>query len=65
LIAEKRTAFLWFITQRVVTHYLLHNNPEERSSQLLRSGSLKSYIDFIYGSVVVQCIYGSMFEFKS
>ena len=25
-------------------HYLLHNNPEARSSQLLRGGSLQSHV---------------------
>jgi hypothetical protein len=52
-----RTALFWVIMQRVVVisyrcfgttyHYSLHNNPEEQSSHLLRTGNLKSplYVD--------------------
>jgi len=46
-----RTALFWVITQWVVTknyHYPLNNNPEEPSSQLLCSGSLKSCIIYNY-----------------
>ena len=32
-------------------HYSLHNNPEERSSHLLRDGSLKSRIWNLFASV--------------
>ena len=49
---KSRTGLLWVITQRVMViawiriyHYSLRNNPEERSSQLLRGGSLKSRIN--------------------
>jgi len=38
LEGRMRTALFWVITQ----HYPLRNNPEERSSHLLRGGSLKS-----------------------
>ena len=48
---KSRSGLLWVITQRVMVivwvriyHYSLRNDPEERSSQLLRGGSLKSHI---------------------
>jgi hypothetical protein len=48
---KSRSGLLWVITQRVMVivwvriyHYALRNNPEERSSQLLRGGSFKSRI---------------------
>jgi hypothetical protein len=50
-----RTALFWVITQRAVVisyQYWLRNNPEERSSQLLRGGSLKSLLfDWSYNNM--------------
>jgi hypothetical protein len=46
-----RTAFFWVVMRRVVVrnyHYLLCYNPEERSSQLLLSRSLKSFMLLCY-----------------
>jgi hypothetical protein len=43
--SEKSTALFWVITQRVVVisyNYSLRKNPEERGSQLLCGGGLKS-----------------------
>jgi len=40
---EQKTALFWVITQPSNYHYSLRNNPEERGSQLLLGGSLKSH----------------------
>ena len=44
---NRRTTLFWVIAQRVVLkvyHYSLSNDPEQRSSLLLRGGSLKKRI---------------------